>query len=224
MKGNRSWTREFRLGALGGVAVVAVALLVTAFPGAAASSNGFGTFGGTAHAMNFEGQVVVNMTSTCPGGYPACLSAGSLTYGYVFLKDLHGATMDQLTTLSTDYYLMAGDCGGGAPRFSIFLSNGQEVFAYIGPTPDFTGCALNSWASTGNLVNAGAPVWDSSQLTGCGAYGSTFAQATYCADTLGLTIVAIQLVIDGGWAVSAQTQTFLFNNVQINSDVYWATN
>lgn len=222
MKGSSARHRARNVGTLGLLSTLGVALLVVAFPGTAtASGGGFGTFGGTARAMNFDGMVVVNMTSACPTGNPTCFGDGSFTYGYVFLKDLHGATMDQVTALSTDYYVYAGDCGGGSPRFAIFLSNGAEVWGYIGPAPDFTGCAFQSWQSTGNLVTV-AGVWDSSELS-CGAYGSTFAVATACADSLGLTIVGIQLVVDGGWQVSGLTQTILFNNVAINTEVHWST-
>lgn len=59
--------------------------------------NGYGTFIGTAHLERFSDQTVVYMQSACPTGNPACLSEGTLTYGYMVLYNVRGSTLDQMT-------------------------------------------------------------------------------------------------------------------------------
>jgi len=81
--------------------------------------NGYGTFIGTARPVKSPtgGGAVLYEQSVCADGYPTCLSDGSLTYGDMVMYPLRGATLDQLTTLQTDYYVEHGCFGGGSPRF-----------------------------------------------------------------------------------------------------------
>ena len=80
---------------------------------------------------------------------------------------------NNLTQLSTDYYVQSGDCGGGSPRVSIKLdTNGDtvgdtNVYVYIGDTPNFN-CpnAFQRWKSTGNLATNGELRVDTSQPGG----------------------------------------------------------
>jgi len=132
-------------------------------------NNGFGTFFGTARPVRFDHDTVVYTTSHCPG-WPAftCLSDGTLTFGGFVMVHHFGGVLDQLTTLATQYNIQAGDCGGGSPRFSVTVSNAtqtHEIQVYIGPSPNFTGCTIGSWQSTGNFATDSAGLrWDTSQV------------------------------------------------------------
>ncbi len=194
--------------------------------------NGYGTFIGTARPVKSPtgGGAVLYEQSVCADGYPTCLSDGSLTYGDMVMYPLRGATLDQLTTLQTDYYVDGGNpssnCfGGGSPRFSILVSNGTgtlpEIQVYLGTFPDFNDCPTkNMWSSTGNFAMDSAGLrWDTSQLCP-GTFYNTYSGAVTCANSLGYTINAIFLITDGGWsgtnAGTTTGQTFLFRNIQVN--------
>ncbi len=58
-------------------------------------------------------------------------------YGGVDLASTTVTTLSSVTFLGTDYELLAGDCGGGSPRFEIGLPSGN-IFVYLGPPPNFT--------------------------------------------------------------------------------------
>lgn len=94
--------------------------------------NGFGTFIGTARPTRFDGETVVYMQSACPTGYPVCFTDGTFTFAYMVLYNARGSTLDQLTTLATQYNVQNGCFGGGSPRFSIIMSNDAEIFVYLG--------------------------------------------------------------------------------------------
>jgi len=126
-----------------------------------------------------------------------------------------GTTFADLTNLSTYYKITAGDCGGGAPRFAIALSTGKYISVYLGPGPNFTGCTLNTWVSSGEFINSSEKVYDLTQSGG--PFYGTYAEALALVGTTEVT--GISLVTDGGWMASG-SQTILFDNVQINSDLY----
>ena len=124
-----------------------------------------------------------------------------------------GLTFSQIQNLSTDYQFTAGSCGGGAPRFSVNV-DGVNAFVYIGQPPNYSDCAENVWANTGNLALPASFV-DTSQLPG-GTFYDTFAAADlkYGPDA----VTGIQLVTDAGWLFG--TQTVLVDNVAINDATY----
>jgi len=135
-------------------------------------------------------------------------------YGGVDFDTPTGMTVSQLNNLSTDYKFTAGSCGGGAPRFQINVSTTtgtHNIFVYIGPPPSYTGCPIDGWLSTGNLLTPASLV-DASQLGGPFYDPWAAAQTTYGA----LVVTGIQLVTDGSWAVAGGVQTVLVDNVQIN--------
>jgi hypothetical protein len=125
-----------------------------------------------------------------------------------------GTTFGSLTALSTDFNVTDDDCIGGSPRFQVNI-DGKNLFIYLGPTPSFSGCAMNTWTSSGNLIGSTDLRFDLTQ------YGGPF-YGTY-ADTLALLgseeVTGIQLVIDSGWAFSDGEQTVLIDNVNINGMV-----
>lgn len=135
------------------------------------------------------------------------------TFGGIDFDTPTGLTVDELTNLSTDYMFTAGSCGGGAPRFQINV-DGKNAFVYIGPPPNYTTCPAGVWLNTGNLVGG---LVDTSQLPG-GTFYDTWAHfvAAYGDDV----ITGIQLVTDGGWAVTGGTQTVQVDNVRINNTTY----
>ena len=123
-------------------------------------------------------------------------------------------TLASLQNLSTDYMFTAGSCGGGSPRFQINVL-GENIFVYIGPPPNYTGCLPNVWLNTGDLLETALFV-DTSQLPN-GTFYDTWGSALAKYGTA--TVTGIQLVADGGWAVGG-TQTVLVDNVMINGTTF----
>ena len=131
-----------------------------------------------------------------------------------------GTTFASLTRLGTDFNPTVGGCGGGSPRFSIELAGGKNVFVYLGPSPNFTGCTLNTWQSSGNLIgNNDTGRYDTSQVQ-AGTQSNTYAGALALIGSQQVT--AIDLVVDAGWFFNPQTQTVLVRNVQVNDQTFFA--
>ena len=186
---------------------IALASLTLAQSSSALAASGYHLFG--------DAQIV-------PGGNPgnAAQLRSSATppgYGGVDFAVPAGMTVSQLNYLATDYKFTAGSCGGGAPRFqvNVLMPDGttQNIFVYIGAPPSYTGCPMNVWTSTGNLVTPVSLV-DATQLGGAFYEPWALVQATYGS----YPITGIQLVTDAGWMFG--TQTVLVDNVQINDDTY----
>jgi hypothetical protein len=131
-----------------------------------------------------------------------------------------GTTFASLTTLSSEFNTTVGGCGGGSPRFSVELAGGKSVFVYFGPSPSFTGCTLNAWQSTGNLIgNNDAGRYDTSQIQ-AGTQSNTYAGALALVGSQQIT--EIDLVVDSGWFFTPKTQTVLVRNVQVNDQTFFA--
>ena len=134
---------------------------------------------------------------------------------------------EDLKVLSTEYNVTDDDCGAGSPRFQIKVG-GKNVFVYLGPAGTFTGCAKDTWLSTGNLVGtADACRVDTSQIAG-GTQCSTWAAAV---TLLGAQAVeGISLVVDSSWnspsqanpAFTDKEQTVLVRNVKLNGTTFFA--
>jgi cysteine-rich repeat protein len=200
------------------IGVVAVASLVLQTLPAFAAPGPYTLFGTATNQGGF-----IQTVSIDPDPSPAVSPA--FTFGGIDFAGYDGQTYSSLSDLSTDYNVTDDDCGGGAPRFSIALdtdgngtSNGR-VFVYIGPGPSFTGCTPNTWVNTGNLFTSPDGRFDGSQLSGAGgAYGQTGAQSLAA---LGSAIIKdIDLVTDAGWSQPDSEQTVLFDNTQIDGDLY----
>jgi hypothetical protein len=130
-----------------------------------------------------------------------------------------GLKLSDLASLSTQFNVTNDDCGGGSPRFQINV-DGKNVFVYLGPSPSFTGCAPNTWLSSGNLVGTSdACRVDTSQLSP-GTQCTTWAAALALLGTH--TVTGIQLTVDSGWlpAFADKEQTILVRNVTINSTTF----
>jgi hypothetical protein len=129
-----------------------------------------------------------------------------------------GTTFSQLTQLSTEFNPTVGGCGGGSPRFTLHLSSGKNVFVYLGPSPNFTGCALNTWQSSGNLIgNNDTGRYDTSQVMS-GTQSNTYTGALSLIGAQ--TVTSIDLVVDSGWFFNPKMQTVLVRNVQINGQTF----
>jgi hypothetical protein len=178
-------------------------------------------------AMAASGYTLYGDATFVGGGHPGTAvqlrSAGPLpspTFGGIDFATASGITVSDLNNLSTDYKFTAGSCGGGAPRFQINVtlpdSTTANIFVYIGPPPSYTGCPSETWFDTGDLLTPASLV-DTGQLPG-GTFYDIWgaAQARYAS----LAVTGIQLVTDGGWAVTGLTQTVLVDNVMINSTTY----
>lgn len=148
-------------------------------------------------------------------------SEGSLpdpTYGGVNLSIPEGLTFANFDTLSADYYITAGDCGGGSPRFQVNVKDpnkgnaSKNIVADIGPLPNYTGCTTNTWVNSGNLL-------DSTKLIDTSQVGGTFydSYSTALANYGTYEVTGIQLVVDGAWAVSPTVQTILVDNIVVNN-------
>ncbi len=135
-------------------------------------------------------------------------------YGGIDFDLTAGMTLNQLLNLSTDHMYTAGSCGGGSPRFQINV-DGHNIFVYIGPPPNWTGCVANTWLNTGDLLESALFV-DTSQLPG-GTFYDTWGSALVKYGAHAVT--GIQLVADGAWAVGGN-QTVQVDNVMINATTY----
>jgi hypothetical protein len=130
-----------------------------------------------------------------------------------------GLTFSGISSLSTEYRLTESSCGGGSPRFQLNVG-GKNVFVYLGPSPSFTGCAQDTWLTSGNLVGTSdACRVDTSQLAP-GTQCSTWAAAVALLGSQSVT--GIQLVVDGGWLFSDKEQEALVRNVAINGKTFIA--
>lgn len=184
-----------------------VPVLVVAFsvisPISAVAASGYSLFG---DATLVDG-------NNSPTGVQLNSSAAAPGYGGIDFDVAAGLTFAQLVTLSTDYKFTHNSCGGGSPRFQLNMG-GVNAHVYIGPQPNYTGCATGTWVTSGNLVGG---LIDTGQLPG-GTFYDTWAAALVKYGSM--TITGIQLVADGGWFFPDRTQTVVVDNVQINSTTY----
>ena len=195
------------------LALVSVLALAATAPALAA--DGSTTFGG-ATVENGTAKLVANVGNTSTAD----------DFSGVTVPVPTGLTFGQITHLSTDYNVTDDDCGAGSPRFQIKVG-GKNVFVYLGPAGTFTGCAKDTWLSSGNLVGtADACRVDTSQFTG-GTQCSTWAAAVTLLGTQ--AVESVSLVVDSSWNSATQTnpaftdkeQTVLVRNVKLNDKTYF---
>lgn len=191
------------------IAGVAGLLVVTAIPltASAAGGAGYSLFGDASLVSPGHNSPTAAQTESS-----ATVSPG---YGGIDFGVPNGVTdLSSLNNLGTDYMFTQGSCGGGSPRFSVAVttpSGTKNLFVYLGPAPNYTGCPQNTWLSTGNLVSPASTV-DASQLGGTFYEPYAAVQAAYGS----YPITDISLVTDGYWF--AGTQTVQFDNVALNSN------
>ena len=142
-------------------------------------------------------------------------------YSGVTLAGTGVTTFASLTTLATEFNVTDDDCKAGSPRFSVKVTTptgSKNIFVYLGPSPNFTGCTPNTWLSSGNLINSPDPRFDTSQRrrrhavldprAGVALFGS-------------YPVESISLVVDSGWAFEDKEQTVLARNIMVNGDTFY---
>lgn len=179
--------------------------LATAAPALAANP----TTSGSATITNNVGTIVSN---TSVANTPAD-DGGAITF-----PTASSLTLAQITQLSAEFNVTDDDCGGGSPRFVLNYGPNKNVVVYLGPSPTFTGCAPNTWLSTGNLVGTSdACRVDTSQVAP-GTQCTTWAAAVTLMGSQ--TINSISFVVDGGWQPADKEQTVQVRTVKINNDTF----
>jgi hypothetical protein len=193
---------------------LAVALTCSAaWASVALAADAFTTFGGTQSVELQKRDAVYSLVSNTANASTADDYSG---------LEAHlpkNTTFGGLNTLSTDYFVRQGNCGGGSPRFQIGLDTDNDgarngsVFVYIGDAPSFS-CsnAAGVWQTTGNLIGNGDLRFDTSQLGGTFYDSYAHALAAYGA----AKITSISLVADGGWAVGG-VQDVLVDDPIVNA-------
>lgn len=167
---------------------------------------------GTTKHSNTSGTGAVALVSDLTNSTTAD-DASSLSYNLPA-----GTTFADLTRLSTQFDPIAGGCGGGSPRFTLHLASGKNVFVYLGPSPNFTGCPLNTWQSSGNLIgNNDTGRYDTSQVQS-GTQSNTYNGALSLVGSQDVT--SIDLTVDSGWFFSPKVQTVLVRDVEINNQTF----
>jgi hypothetical protein len=189
--------------------ITAVTALALAFSGSALAADPT-TFG----AATIDGGVAKLVSDTSVANTPNDDFSG------VTLPLPAGLTLAQVTQLSAEFNVTDDDCAAGSPRFAINYGPNKNVFVYLGPSPSFTGCAKDTWLSSGNLVGtADALRVDTSQVGG--SVNSNWATALSLVGNQ--PIVSISLVVDSSWSpvfANDKEQTVLVRNVKLNSETF----
>jgi hypothetical protein len=134
-----------------------------------------------------------------------------------------GLTFSGIASLATEFNVTDDDCGGGSPRFQIQVGD-KNVFVYLGPSPTFTGCAPNTWLSSGNLVGTSDPCRVDTSQHAPGTHCSTWAAAVALLGSQ--PVQAISLRVDSGWffvpprTQTDREQTVLVRNVTLNGRTF----
>lgn len=196
--------------------LTAIAALALAVSAPALAADGTTTFGGTT-VENGVATLVANVGNT----------ATADDFSGVTVPVPTGLTFAQITNLAADYNVTDDDCGAGSPRFQVKVGD-KNVFVAFGPAGTLTGCAKNTWLTTGDLTEATAAECrvDTSQFAG-GKQCSSWAEAVAL---LGTQLVqSVSLVVDSSWNSTTQTnpaftdkeQTVLIRNVALNDKTYF---
>jgi len=183
-----------------GIATVAVSAI-------AAVGSGYTLFGSASYVMpGNASNRAVKLVSNANAG----------TFSGVDYAVPANLTINNLNMLSTDYNFTAGSCSLGSPRFGIVLSGSPNsaIFVYIGPPPNYQGCAPNVWTNTGNLLTPSSFV-DATQLGGAFYEPWAAAQAQFS----GQQVIDIFIVSDNGPGPSF-SQTVLIDNTNVNGTLY----
>lgn len=154
----------------------------------------------------------------------ALLTSNNFGFGVVGATFPAGTTFSELSSLSTDYALTQGVCGGGSPRYQIDLqpqgdanpADAVSLYLYFG-TPPFGGCTSGRHAE-GEVIGGSAPQWFA---FGGGANSNvalTYAQAL--ATYGNYELLDAQIAVDGGWSQSG-TQQVSITNWEIDGEVFF---
>ncbi len=143
-------------------------------------------------------------------------------YSYLSFMPSSVLSFGNLTTLSTDYTFLKGNCGGGSLRWQVRLNvgndedqgNDRNIFVYYGAVPNFTECTSGAADQSGvNMLLLGDARFDTSQLGGTfyDNYAGAFSKYG------DLQVVAVSLVLDGGWM---QDQAVTVEHLKVNDNTF----
>jgi PEP-CTERM motif-containing protein len=148
--------------------------------------------------------------------------------GYAGLEFDPSGTLsfDDLTTLSADYQMTTGSFENGAPRFSIFDSEGNALYVYWGTSGSYNNPNDDStWANTGNFIDPSSPDihFEFNGFDGISySYPDlTYAEAKAEIDDFGNgdPIEAVTLDLDGGYEGYSPAQVMLVNNFDVDGNI-----
>jgi hypothetical protein len=194
-----------------GVLAIPAALLLTTSSSLAAGSPP--TLFGDA-SFNAAGVQLISSTSL-PNGYS----------GIDFTLPA-GTTLNSLSDIEATFQMTAGDCGGGAPRFTAYSGNAPMVNLYFGPGPNYTGCGT-AVQSTGNLTllpvdssPMNIPVSSGGLGLSGGAFYDNWAHAGSIAGSTPVTDIAV--IVDADWfhPLTNNPQTAELFSVTLNGHTY----
>ena len=194
--------------------------LAIALVGASVAAISFSSVASAAHYSLVGDAAVVG------GGNPgnaAQIRSSAVAPGYGgVLVDVAPTAWADFDILSTDFNVTDDDCGGGSPRVQIRIDTTGDgisdgsVRVALGPSPNFTDCALG-WQSSGNLIgNEDAGRYDYSVFGG--SPFTTYSNAP--AAVASGNVVGVFIVVDGSWSAAATggdgEQTVLIDNINAN--------
>lgn len=196
-----------------GFVLTALSLLVMAGSSVAKTPTGQAAYTLVANAPGSAGLI-----GPTPGDNSTAVqlsSSGAAGWGAIGFTVPKGLKLRDVNFLSTDYEFVTGSCWGGAPRFTVGVSDGgtKEIYFYIGPPPNWVGCQSGTWLNTGNLATPNSPVDDAHLPGGSPSDIYSHAQARYG----NYNVVYIAIDLDGGWA---GTQVANFDNTQVDGTLY----
>ncbi len=116
-------------------------------------------------------------------------------FSYVSFTPATPVKFSEIIELSAVYAFTAGNCHGGALRWSVRVSATQSVFIYYGDTPNFTDCTTNSQSGT-NLIPLTDLRFDTGQVGG--TFYDDYAGALALVGNM--DVIRASLLLDGGWA------------------------
>jgi hypothetical protein len=180
-------------------------------PALAAVGSGYTLFGSASYiSPGYNSNRAVELVADTAGGEP---------FSGIEFAVPEGFTVADIETLSTAYFFPTGSsCKDGSPRFQIQVdedndpdTTAKNIFVYIGPPPNYTGCPSDVWSDTGNLVQDSDTV-DASQL------GGQFYQTweSVVQEFGGRSVTGISLVADE----FSGPQTVLIDDTLINDVLY----
>jgi hypothetical protein len=117
-------------------------------------------------------------------------TTGASAFGNLLFNTIPaGTTFGELATLETDFdFATPGTCGGGSPRFVVFLANDRCPYAQFSDIP------CSSDGNTGNLIGNNTPfVWND-DLCGGSAANNTYDEVLAAYGNI--AVESIALVVD----------------------------
>jgi len=165
---------------------------------------------------------VVQMTSELDPSQYYGVTGGEVLYtpDSLYFQDIY--------RLSTDWMAVT-PWGGGSPRFALaidmdddgifdpYVGDGWAFVYVLEQYPYFYGDPTD-WLNTGNLIGSTAGIYDITQFGGPSGY-SDYAGALALLN--GKRVLAVMLVVDGGW-FDPYYQVVWANNITVNSSVFSA--